>query len=1357
MKKFLRRFSAAPPPSGHLEQVPTDQKYFGVSLDELLGEDLVPGEEQNASKDDEWKSVPNILKQFVDFLSSESALETEGIFRIAGSAKVVRELRAEVEKAGVFPTANIQPGDLPAVATLMKQWVREIKGGLIPPELTSAIYEDDEDVDADPNILFKEHLSSLPPSNLATFTYLLSYLHLLASHASVNKMTPHAIGVVFGPSIFRIAHDDEVNELDMHEQVEVSRRGAALVEKLVEGWGTIASDLRPEKKTSSANITKPPRVLETRPAPDLDWRYQPPSERNSRAELQNSQTMMSTPILRPVKSSSTPPPILITGPYVPTEINLDTEVSQADSLTSPSPSPTPHPGPSPSPTPSTTTTIKNFVSDTVGGLLFGRRGRSSSNAPTPTDANSKADDDSIKGRSRKDSISFMFNRRGRSSSDAPTPVESLAPDIEGADGKVGTQDSVGERTKRKESVSGFLFGRRGRSESNAPKPDVTTGSLSAKAISLGHSMEDNVEKEKGSKSSTLLRRFSQLRGEKKADTKPSVEPLEYTVQSPVDGHMEDLHDGEESTEPLSSAKVAQASMLDELKARLTLPRRHPNIHKGDESPVSPANLDIPTRGNEEGTEGASEDEESSISDHVPDATAAVISAAEPLSHASSTRSSSSSSLAAHNNTVAASPQHLAAATLSGTEPPASPIRRPFIPPETISAMQRPSVDGKEQVSGGNKLVLNHSRDNSSCSEADNKTNLNKKKSVSFGHVMHQAAYPEHDLEDEMGSSYDQSDSESLSTDLSAHGSGGRDGRGRHTVGMQGGHVGKRIEEEDFTETDASKTESSHGWSEDEFWEERENLGGGQMAVSGASETEIDREQEPMNKDNGKEEQSDWAETDGSKVNRHYVKLKDPDADVVGTSDKRSRQEGKAEKRSHHPRHASPSIIIPPRAEGKTEVKSVVLPSAAEYAATRQSAITFSSPTKQGEPPPKVVRPAGAHLTPKSPASPPPSHSAPLPPNGHRPPPAHRPPPPPAHRAPPPPTITTAPIPTAMTSHFPRTPITPPTAINFATTPLSKSSPDSPVREQVATDQPAVITSDGRITAAGRRRRRRMERTFTSSQHTQPSVMKETPAPTSHEQIHSSAPVAGGPIPKPLPLSLGPDRQALRQEGKELFLWLKDAKSRGLKKRDVEAAVKKYKVVRQLIKELDGGTADAETPLPMTPFTPATPFTPVTPLALSPPTPSSSPAALSLKTASTLIRELESVDSRPSPEALSGEALRTERQQLRHVLTLIKQRVSKGDAISRQERSTLQSLYKRYCNVKNQLSQGKELNQEMSLTEQSIASPSTPTPMTPHVPPVGHKYEKLKAEKKRLQKVLFDIQNGIQHAGVDVGATHARYK
>lgn len=168
---------------------PSPNKTFGVPLEFLNERDKC--------------DVPLIVTRICEFLKS-NGLRQEGLFRVNGNMKVVDRLKNAFDKCGDADLEEI--GDVPAAASLLKMFLREMTDPVIPEQLQPIFIQvqDQYCKEKEKAIpLFKQLIQRLPPSNAYLLKYLCEFMLTIADGSDVNKMTPLALAIVFGPNIFR--------------------------------------------------------------------------------------------------------------------------------------------------------------------------------------------------------------------------------------------------------------------------------------------------------------------------------------------------------------------------------------------------------------------------------------------------------------------------------------------------------------------------------------------------------------------------------------------------------------------------------------------------------------------------------------------------------------------------------------------------------------------------------------------------------------------------------------------------------------------------------------------------------------------------------------------------------------------------------------------------------------------------------------------------------------------------------------------------------------------------------------------------------------------------------------------------
>nr|XP_023419891.1 protein FAM13A-like [Cavia porcellus] len=170
------------------QQDPAYKKLFGVSLQEL--------QQQGLTKD----GVPTMVRSIVEYLV-QRGLTQEGLFRVDGSMKAVEQLQRAWE-SGVH--VDLGPGDVRAAASLLKRFLRELPGGLVPSVLRPRLLRlcHDGGDDAQENSL-RGLIEELPDSHYRLLKYLCQFLTEVAKHHTQNRMNVYNLATVFGPNFFQ--------------------------------------------------------------------------------------------------------------------------------------------------------------------------------------------------------------------------------------------------------------------------------------------------------------------------------------------------------------------------------------------------------------------------------------------------------------------------------------------------------------------------------------------------------------------------------------------------------------------------------------------------------------------------------------------------------------------------------------------------------------------------------------------------------------------------------------------------------------------------------------------------------------------------------------------------------------------------------------------------------------------------------------------------------------------------------------------------------------------------------------------------------------------------------------------------
>ncbi|KAK2867533.1 hypothetical protein Q8A67_025650 [Cirrhinus molitorella] len=147
------------------------------------------------------QGLPLVLTHTVEFLEKH-CLDKTGLFRLPGSMKRCQELRRHFNEGG-FP--EFQSGDVLTSASLLKSFIRELPGGLIPePQGTQLLKVYNNSNEEDLNQAVRKILRSLPEENFNVLCYILFFLSRVADKSHLNLMTTDNLSIVFGPTIFHV-------------------------------------------------------------------------------------------------------------------------------------------------------------------------------------------------------------------------------------------------------------------------------------------------------------------------------------------------------------------------------------------------------------------------------------------------------------------------------------------------------------------------------------------------------------------------------------------------------------------------------------------------------------------------------------------------------------------------------------------------------------------------------------------------------------------------------------------------------------------------------------------------------------------------------------------------------------------------------------------------------------------------------------------------------------------------------------------------------------------------------------------------------------------------------------------------
>lgn len=208
VRNKLKKLIAKRPPLQSLQErgLLRDQ-VFGCQLESLCNR--------------EGDTVPSFVRLCIAAVDKRG-LDVDGIYRVSGNLAVVQKLRFLVDRERaitsdgryMFPEQSGQEGkldldsaewdDIHVVTGALKLFLRELPQPLVPPLLLPhfraalALSESEQRLSQ-----IQQLVSSMPKPNRDTLRYLLEHLCRVIAHSDKNRMTPHNLGIVFGPTLFR--------------------------------------------------------------------------------------------------------------------------------------------------------------------------------------------------------------------------------------------------------------------------------------------------------------------------------------------------------------------------------------------------------------------------------------------------------------------------------------------------------------------------------------------------------------------------------------------------------------------------------------------------------------------------------------------------------------------------------------------------------------------------------------------------------------------------------------------------------------------------------------------------------------------------------------------------------------------------------------------------------------------------------------------------------------------------------------------------------------------------------------------------------------------------------------------------
>ncbi|KAK3819762.1 MAG: hypothetical protein J3Q66DRAFT_281282 [Benniella sp.] len=177
--------------AGSQPTLPPAKQVFGVSLEQAIEQAQVqPGYE-----------LPAVVYRCIEYLNYYKAPLEEGIYRLNGSAAVIKNLKERFNQEGDVPLLEEDEYyDIHAIAGLLKLYLRDLPSSVLTRELhkefLQVLTNRSDRVDE-----LTRLVASLPEANYTILRALTAHLIEIVENADVNKMTARNVGIVFSPTL----------------------------------------------------------------------------------------------------------------------------------------------------------------------------------------------------------------------------------------------------------------------------------------------------------------------------------------------------------------------------------------------------------------------------------------------------------------------------------------------------------------------------------------------------------------------------------------------------------------------------------------------------------------------------------------------------------------------------------------------------------------------------------------------------------------------------------------------------------------------------------------------------------------------------------------------------------------------------------------------------------------------------------------------------------------------------------------------------------------------------------------------------------------------------------------------------
>ncbi|CAF3729125.1 unnamed protein product [Rotaria socialis] len=190
------------------EKVPQDCVPQMKYLKSIFGVDLTTLIKATTPASSAVSLTPVVLEKCINEIESRpNALDTEGLYRIAGFSDIVEEIKLAFERdCEHVDLSQERYPDIHAITCVLKLYLRQLPIPLITFDIHTQLLE------LRPTALsiktVRPIIRRLPPAHFHTLKYLSEHLLTVSLHSNRNQMTVENLSIVFAPTIMRSENPD---------------------------------------------------------------------------------------------------------------------------------------------------------------------------------------------------------------------------------------------------------------------------------------------------------------------------------------------------------------------------------------------------------------------------------------------------------------------------------------------------------------------------------------------------------------------------------------------------------------------------------------------------------------------------------------------------------------------------------------------------------------------------------------------------------------------------------------------------------------------------------------------------------------------------------------------------------------------------------------------------------------------------------------------------------------------------------------------------------------------------------------------------------------------------------------------